>query len=246
MLTAFQNLFAPPRHMILLVVAAWLGLTLAEKRTEQHGITKDDLNNLVFFALLAFIIGGRISYVLQNLAAFTKGPLGIISANPDLFDPTGAVAAGAIAALIYGQRKKLNFWNTLDALTPFLAVLVIGSGLSHLASGTFFGLPTDIPWGIQLWNAQRHPTQIYETLASLLTFGLLWLSKPNPRPGVFFLYFAALTSLSQLIIQAFRADGATLSNGYHQGQIIAWVTLAVCFILLETRLSNKRVMKVTE
>ncbi|MCB0118679.1 MAG: prolipoprotein diacylglyceryl transferase, partial [Anaerolineales bacterium] len=93
MLETFQNLFAPPRHMILLVIAAWLGLTLAERRTEKFGVSKDDLNNVSFYSLIAFVIGGRISYVLQNISAFSKSPLGIISINPDLFDPIGAFAA---------------------------------------------------------------------------------------------------------------------------------------------------------
>jgi len=246
MIAAFQNLFAPPRHMILLVAAAWLGLTLAEKRTEQHGVSKDDLNNLTFFALLAFIIGGRIAYILQNLPAFTKSPLGIISINPDLFDPPGALVAGIIAALIYGQQKKILFWNALDSLATFFAVLAIGLGLSHLAAGTFFGQPTDLPWAIKLWNAQRHPTQIYETIASLLTLSLLWGSKPNPRPGVFFLYFASLASFSHLIIHAFRADGPILFNGFHLGQIIAWITLATSFVLLESRLSDQRLTSIVE
>ena len=98
MIEEFQNLFAPPRHMILLVVAAWLGLTLAERRTEHYSISKEDLNNITFYGLIAFVIGGRISYVLQNMSAFTKSPLGIISINPDLFDPFGAIAVAFIVA----------------------------------------------------------------------------------------------------------------------------------------------------
>ncbi|NOH02921.1 MAG: hypothetical protein HND47_13645 [Chloroflexi bacterium] len=239
MLALFQNLFAPPRHMILLVIAAWLGLTLAERRAERHGVSRDDLNNLTFYGLIAFVLGGRIAYVLQNLSAFAKSPLGIVSINPDLFDTTGAVFTAVIVAMVYGQRKRLLLWNTLDALTSFFAVIAVGLGLSHLAAGTAFGLPTDLPWGINLWNATRHPTQIYETLASLLTFGLLWSLKANPRPGVFFLLFTSLTALSHLFIQAFRADGARIFSGLHQGQVIAWVVLAASFVLLEARFAKR-------
>ena len=146
MLEIFQNLFSPPRHMILLVIAAWLGLSLAERRTDRYNISKDDLNNIAFYGLIAYVLGGRISYILQNVSAFAKSPLGIVSINPDLFDPLGALAVAAITALVYGQRKQLAFWNTLDALTPFFAVLAIGMGLSHLAAGTAFGKLTDLPW----------------------------------------------------------------------------------------------------
>jgi phosphatidylglycerol---prolipoprotein diacylglyceryl transferase len=236
MLTLFRNLFSPPRHMILLLLAAWIGLTLAEKRAERHGVGKDDINNLTYYGLIAFIVGGRLSFVLQNLPAFIKSPLGVIAINPDIFDPLGGIAVAVITAVIYGQRRGLKLWNTLDALTSFFAVLSIGIGLSHLAAGTAFGMETDAKWGINLWNATRHPTQVYETAASFLIFGLVWLQKQNPRPGLLFLAYAALTAAAQLVIQAFRGDSALILNGLRQGQVIAWVALAAVFILFEYRL----------
>lgn len=225
--------------MILLVIAAWLGLTLAEKRAEHHGITKDDLNNITFYGLIAFVVGGRITYALQNLPAFTKSPLGVFSINPELFDPLGGMLIAFITAVIYGQRKQIQFWNALDTLTPFFAIITIGLGLSHLAAGTAYGKPTDLPWAIDLWNESRHPTQIYAVLASLLTLFLLLRLKRIPRPGLLFLAFAALTAFWQLIILAFRGDATLISDGLRQGQIIAWVVLAISFAMIEARLAEK-------
>lgn len=246
MIEVFQNLFAPPRHMILLVIAAWLGLTLAERRTERYNISKEDINNITFYGLIAFVIGGRVSYVLQNMSAFAKSPLGIISINPNLFDPFGALVTTLIAIYAYSQRKHLDLWNILDSLSLFFAIIVIGLGLSHLAAGTAFGLPTDLPWGIDLWNATRHPTQIYDTLASTLILGLLWLFKPIPRSGVTFLIFASLTALSQLILQAFRANYNLIASGLRQEQVLAWLALLICFIFLENRLKPERKQAVPE
>jgi phosphatidylglycerol:prolipoprotein diacylglycerol transferase len=225
--------------MILLLLATWIGLSLAEKRTERYGVSKDNLNNITYYGLIAFVIGGRISFVLQNMPAFIKSPFGIISINPDIFDPPGALAAAIIVAFIYGQRCGLLFWNTLDALTPFFAILAIGIGLSHLAAGTAFGKETDAAWGINLWNAIRQPTQIYEALASLLIFGLVWFQKQKPCPGILFLTYAALTAASQLFIQAFRGDSTLIFNGLRQEQVIGWVALAITFILFEYRLREK-------
>jgi phosphatidylglycerol---prolipoprotein diacylglyceryl transferase len=239
MITLFRNLLSPPRHIILLLLATWIGLNLAERRAERHGISKDDLNNITYYGLIAFVIGGRLSFVLQNLPAFIKSPLGIISINPDIFDPLGALAVALIVTFVYGQRRKLLLWDTLDALTPYFAILATGIGLSHLAAGTAFGKETDLAWGINLWNATRHPTQIYETLASLLIFGLVWFQKQNPRSGILFLTYAALTAASTLFIQAFRGDSTLIFNGLHQGQVVAWVALAVIFILFEYQLKEK-------
>lgn len=221
--------------MILLVLAAWIGLNFAEKRAERHGISKENINNLIFYGLIAFIFGGRISFVLQNISAFAKSPLNILSINPDLFDMVGALAAATITILVFVQRNRISIWSVLDALTPLFAILGIGLGLGHLAAGTAFGLPADLPWAVELWNANRHPTQIYETLASALIFGLLWYKKHDPHPGILFLTYLAITSGVQVFLMGFRADQTLILSEIKQGQIISLAVLAASFILIEIR-----------
>lgn len=237
MLTLFRNLFSPPRDLILVVAAIWAGLFLAEKRSKRHGVNDDDLNNIVFFPLLGYVLGGRILFAVENLSAFTQNPRSLISLNLDLFDPFGGMVLALLVALVYGQRKKLPLWPTLDALTPFLAVFALGLGLAHLASGNAFGKEASLPWGVQLWGAMRHPSQIYEILAALLILGLLWFQKSDTRPGVHFLTFAALTSGARLFLEAFRGDSNLVPGGLRLAQIIAWVVLALSLYFLD-RLSR--------
>ncbi|MBI4761177.1 MAG: prolipoprotein diacylglyceryl transferase [Chloroflexota bacterium] len=234
MIEAFRSLFAPPRHFILLVAALWVGLTLAEKRSERHGVSKEQLNNLTFYSLIAYVIGGRLLFALSNFSAFSQSPLSVFSPNPDLFDPTGGLAAAILVGLIYGQRQKLQLWGTLDALTPIFAMLAIGLHLAHLAAGTAFGNPTTLPWSIDLWNAARHPTQIYELLASLLIFGWLWSQKAESPPGLLFLTFAALTAGARLFLEAFRGDSTLIFGGLRLAQITAWAALTVILFASES------------
>ena len=233
MLTLYRNLFSPPRDLILVMAALWLGLSLAEKRSARHRIKNDDLNNIVFYPLVSYILGGRILYALENLSAFMQNPRSLVSLNLDLFDPIGGLAVALIVALVYGQRKKLPFWSTLDALTPFFAVFAVGLGLAHLASGSAFGKETSLPWGMELWGATRHPSQIYEILASLLILGLLWSQRADLRPGVHFLTFAALTSAARLFLEAFRGDSTLILGGLRAAQVVAWVVLALSLFLME-------------
>ena len=227
MLTLFRSFFAPPRHLILLLAGLWLGLYLSEKRAEPRGYSKDALNNIVFYGVLGYIVGGRVLFALANLSAFTKSPLSIFSINIDLFDPVGASLLAILVALVYGQRQKLPLWSTLDTLTPLFAALAIGLSLSHLAAGTAFGSPTTLRWGMNLWNATRHPTQIYELVASLLVFGFIWFHKSDPPTGSHFLLFAALTAGARLFLEAFRGDSRLIFGGIRLAQVIAWVVLAI-------------------
>jgi phosphatidylglycerol:prolipoprotein diacylglycerol transferase len=234
MLTLFRSLFAPPRHLILLLAALWLGLTLSEKRIERHNISKDALNNIVYYSILGYIIGGRAVFALENISAFAQSPLSIFSVNIDLFDPVGALITALIVGFMYGHRQKLVLGSTLDALTPLFAMITIGLSLSHLAAETAFGSPTNVPWGIDSWNATRHPTQIYELSASLLVFGLIWFRKTVSAAGSDFLLFAALTASSRLFLEAFRGDSTLIFGGFRFAQVIAWLVLAAVLFVNET------------
>jgi phosphatidylglycerol---prolipoprotein diacylglyceryl transferase len=240
MITLFRSLFAPPRHLILLLAALWFGLSLAERRVERHGISKDALNNIVYYGVLGYVIGGRLLFVLANISAFIESPLSIVSVNPDLFDAVGALSTALLVGFVFGRRQNLPLWSTLDALTPLVATLAIGLSLSHLAAGTAFGSPTDLPWGMELWNATRHPSQIYELIASLLIFGLIWFRKTNSIPGSEFLLFTATTAVSHLFLEAFRGDSTLIFGGVRLAQLVAWLILALALFASESLRSVKQ------
>ena len=234
MINLFYDLFAPPRHLILLLVAMWMGLALSERRSARHGISKDVLNNIVFYSVIGYILGGRLLFAGSNLSAFTKSPLSLFSINIDLFDPLGALVVAVLVGFVYGYRQKLPLWGTLDALTPLFAIFAVGLSLSHLAAGTAFGSPTTLPWGMELWNAIRHPSPLYELLASLLTFSLLWFPKRDLRPGILFLTFTALTAGSRLFLEAFRGDSTLVFGEFRLAQIVAWIVLAAVLFASES------------
>ncbi len=239
MITIFRSLFAPPRHLILMLAALWLGLSLAEKRVHRHGLSPEVLNNIVYYSVLGYVLGGRLLFALANLSAFSESPLSVLSINPDLFDPTGALITGVLVGFIYGRRQNLPLWSTLDALTPLFAMLAIGMSLMHLAAGTAFGSPTNLPWGIDLWNATRHPSQIYALLTSLIIFALIWFRRVDAPSGSEFLLFTALTAASHLFLEAFRGDSTTILGGIRLEQVAAWLVLAFALFASESIRSVK-------
>ena len=208
-------------------------MALSEKRAARHSISKDTLSSLIFYSILGYVVGGRILFTLANLSAFRGNLLSIFSINIELFDPIGALVTALIVGFIHGQRQKLPVWSTLDALTPFFATLAIGLSLSHLAAGTSFGQPTSVPWGIELWNALRHPTQIYEFLAAVLIFGMIWIRKLDTPTGSDFLLFIALTAATRLFLEAFHGDSAVIFGGIRLVQVISWAVLAITLIASE-------------
>ena len=223
---------------LALLLGIWAGLWLAERHAHRHRIESTHLYNLALVALLSGLVGGRIFYILSYPTAFSASPRSIFSLNPGLFDMWGALLSGLLVALLYGNRKKLSFWPTLDALTPGLAMVAIALNLSTLASGNGFGAPTQLPWAIELWGAQRHPSQVYEALAALVILAIVLFMQRSDKiknPGLLFLVFLALSAGARLFLEAFRGDSVLLPNGWRVAQLSTWLLLAACLWLVQRR-----------
>ncbi len=230
----FRSVFATPRDLILIVAAGWVGLALADKRAKQTTMGEQAIDSLAFAMVLAFVIGGRLLYAAGHLSAFVGSPASIVSLNVGLFDIWGGLASAAIVAAVVMQRRHLPTWQTLDLLAPFLAALNIGLALSHVATGAAFGKETNVPWAIDLWGAQRHPTQVYELIAGLAILGVVWYyGAPRKLSGKTFLLWLALTAGARLVIEGFRGDSTLVFGGLRLAQIVAWVVLATALVGLE-------------
>jgi prolipoprotein diacylglyceryltransferase len=227
----YLNLFglALPVPAITILIGIWVGITLVERYTNDHRVKPTHIYNLVFYALIGGVIGGRLTYVFRFPSAFLENPSSIISPNPGLFDLFGGVAVGLITAEIYRQRQSMPFWATLDALTPGLAVFGIALPLAHLASGDAYGAPTSMPWGIELWGTIRHPTQIYEAVVAGVILWGVWPGRDKglSKPGAVFLQFISYSAMSRLFFEAFRGDSQVTVFNLRVVQIIAWVLLSL-------------------
>lgn len=221
---------------LILLIGLWLGLTLAEKQGFKRGFDPGKMYNLSFIVIVVGILGGRIAYVLQYPQAFLASPLSIISLNVTLFNLWGGIGAAIIAALWYGQKERFPLWSTLDVFTPAFAVLAVAIGLAHLASGSAYGSPSDLPWAIELWGTRRHPTQIYETILACFGFGFSYwlLKKKNQMNGSVFLMFVAFTAASRLFLEAFRGD-SQLIGSIRLAQLAAWVLMVASVLILRQR-----------
>lgn len=226
---------------LFLLVGLWIGLYLSEKAANKYNFDTGNLYTLAFLTLISTLIGARLIFVLEYPQAFIANPLSLISINTALFDWWGGAAVALIAAFWYMQREKLRFWLTLDILTPAFATLGIFFGLAHLASGSSYGIPSNLPWAINLWGKYRHPTQVYEFISAFIGSGLVFAILRSKKPvaeGITFLSFLIFTSFSKLFLETFRAE-SQLAGNIRITQLIAWVILAVSLWLFGKRLTSE-------
>lgn len=224
-----------PTAGLLLILGVWAGSALAEGQARRRGLPGDPFGLALTAALLAGVAGARLSYALAHLPAYAARPLDVLSLHLGAFDPWGGALAGALAFVVILRRRGLPLAPALDALAPGLALLGAFAGLAALASGTAFGAPTTLPWGIDLWEARRHPTQLY----SALGFAALTLALSRHRParaGQTAALGTAVAAATVLAVEGLRAD-STLIAGVRSVQPPA-LTLGLAALWLYGRLAR--------
>ena len=233
-------------HLLIILIGFVIASSVAEKSAYKFNIDANMLSNLILLILIAGILGARVGYILKYPSVFLENPLAIFSLNPVMLNGDSGYLFGFLVGFYYGQKHEMRFWQILDALTPFFAVMTIAISLSHLASGSHYGIPMKNGWGIQLYGELRYPTQIYELLFALLITSIIWPSKPRGKDsgnildlyGLTALTFALMVSVAQIIIATYRADMGSIIGVLRFSQVGWWLIMVFCLVLIHKKLQE--------
>ncbi len=216
---------------LILLAGVWIAVSLTDREAPRYSMKASTLSNMILMGLVVGILSARLWYAIRFFEIYLDNPLSVFSLNPTTLSLLEGALTGLAAASYYGYRKGLALWPTLDVLTPGLAAFGLAVGFAHLASGDAFGEVTTLPWAIELWGAQRHPTQIYEVLAAGFIFWLIWeIRRKTTVSGFLFLTVVALTALSRLVIEAFRGDSIIAYGSLRSAQLGSLVVLAIALV----------------
>ncbi|MDF1499744.1 MAG: prolipoprotein diacylglyceryl transferase [Anaerolineales bacterium] len=221
---------------LFLLAGVWVATWLIDRVAPRHNVSATKLNNMVFLGLIAGILGARIWYAVRYLDVYLQEPLSLFALNPSTIAPLEGILTAVIAAVIYGQRKSMPLWATLDALAIPFNSMAVAIGLANLSSGDAFGAVSDLPWAIELWGARRHPTQMYEIVLGALILLALWrLRKTRIPSGTTFFLWLSMASAARLFLEAFRGDSVIVLDVYRLGQIVSLLILILALIGLRLR-----------
>lgn len=213
---------------LALLLGVWIGSWLAEREAARLKVNPNDIYNLIFYGLIAGVVGARLAYALRYLSAFAANPWSLIALTPNTLWLEAGLLIGLATTVWYGRRRHLPLRPTLDALAPGLAAFMIFIAIAHLMSGDAYGAPTQLPWAIYLWDDYRHPSQIYEIIAALIIFIIVW-QRPMGQSGtgLNFLLLVALSAAAQIFLEAFRGDSVVWLVGLRATQVIGLMVLAL-------------------
>jgi prolipoprotein diacylglyceryl transferase len=231
------------------IVGGYLGAT---RYKAMHG-KSDDILDLVLIVLPAGIIGARLYHVLFTTPEIYFGSTGnfwsifyIWEGGLGIF---GGITLGFIAAFIFCRAKNINFALLLDSLAPGILVAQGIGRLGNWFNQELFGMPTDLPWGLEisprivsmtlcpgdvpcLQGTLFHPTFLYELIYNLLgAVALIYINNRfTLKLGQTFALYVAIYSFGRFWIEQLRIDFAHTYFGLRVHAIIALLAFLVALL----------------
>ncbi|CEG58930.1 prolipoprotein diacylglyceryl transferase [Legionella fallonii] len=211
-------------------VAAWL---LAYWRTKHYKLdwTTEQISDLIFYAALGVILGGRIGYMLfYNTQELFHQPWILFKIWEGGMSFHGGLIGVIIAVWLFSRRFGKKFWEVGDFVAPLVPLGLAAGRAGNFINGELWGRVTDVPWAMvysHVDNQPRHPSEIYEFgLEGVGLFILVWCYAAKPRAtgrvsAVFLMGYA----VCRLIAECFREPDPQLGyiafNWLTMGQLLS-------------------------
>jgi phosphatidylglycerol---prolipoprotein diacylglyceryl transferase len=219
-----------------LIVGLWVVFRLAR----QQGLDPDKMWNLGALAILSGIIGAKLLMILVDLNHYLHHLDELFSVNT-LLQSGGVFSGGLLLAIVvcwwYVRKEGIPFLRAADVFAPGIAIGHALGRIGCFAAGCCYGRQTTVPWAVTFTNplAQQlvgtplnvplHPTQLYEFVAEVANFALLyWLVKRKRFEGQVIGLYMFLYGIERYFIEFLRGDEGRgdVLNGMMSGtQLIA-------------------------
>ncbi len=169
------------------------------------------LDSVFWYATICLIVGARLGHCLfYEPQYYLSHPLEMLYIWKGGLASHGAAIGLLIGLWLFSRKNRLPYIWSLDRIGIVVAIGGAAIRLGNLMNSEIYGIPTSLPWGfVFVRNGETvpmHPTQLYEALAYLAIFFILWymyFKKDVARkmPGVMFGVFLILLFLSRFLIE---------------------------------------------
>jgi phosphatidylglycerol:prolipoprotein diacylglycerol transferase len=227
----------------LLFASAFLsGYIVFSRYLTTERINSEMLDQLLIYIAVGTVIGARLGHCFfYEPDYFLKNPLEIIKIWKGGLASHGAAIGILLSLWLYIRKHKLSFLWLIDRIVIVVALGGAFIRLGNLFNSEIYGLPTDLPFGIEfvrdrlydsntgelLPTVARHPTQLYEAISYLIIFSILltFYRKRHlvVRDGFIFGVFMILLFSARFFIEYVKNDQVAFEAGmqFNMGQLLS-------------------------
>ena len=204
-------------------------------------------DDLVFYAALGIILGGRIGYVLfYNLGQYLRHPIEIFKLWDGGMSFHGGVIGTSLGIFYFARKEKLAWLRIHDYVACCVPFGLFFGRLANFVNQELWGAPTHVAWAVRFvemtpygpaLGPPRHPSQLYEAfLEGFVLFAILafmfWKTRARYEPGKLVGAFVFFYGLFRFGIEFIREPdqqliGFTQATGLHMGQ---WLSLPMIIL----------------
>jgi phosphatidylglycerol:prolipoprotein diacylglycerol transferase len=222
-------------------------------------MAKRHADDLVFYATLGIILGGRIGYAIFYAPQLLTS-LSIFRLWDGGMSFHGGVIGTTIAIILMARRQKLNWLRIHDYVACCAPFGLFFGRIANFVNGELWGKPANVPWAIIFPrtgdDVARHPSQLYEAglegiVLGLVLWFLFWRTDARYQPGKLVGTFLLGYGLSRFFVEFFREPdeqflGTVFAQaGLHMGQLLTLPMIAGGIYLIATAKRRRQRVEAT-
>jgi phosphatidylglycerol:prolipoprotein diacylglycerol transferase len=214
-------------YIVGLLAAWYICRRMAERYSKT--ITPDHFDDMVGYAAIGVILGGRLGYILfYNFQSYLEDPIKIFYVWEGGMSFHGGFLGVGAAILIFSRVKKVSPFELTDMIVAVAPIGLLLGRTANFINGELYGRVTDFSWAFVFPTSgdglPRHASQLYEAGLEGLLLGVVLLSlycvksvreRYGTITGLFFLGYG----LSRFTVEFFREPDA------HLGFLFSFVTM---------------------
>ena len=196
-------------------------------------------DDLLFYAALGVILGGRLGYVLfYRPGYYLENPLEILKLWDGGMSFHGGVIGTSLAILYLARKEQLQWLRVHDYVACVVPIGLFTGRLANFVNAELWGAPTSVSWAVRfpemgplgqaILGPPRHPSQLYEAiLEGIVLFAILawmfWRTRARYQPGMLVGAFLLFYGLFRFAVEFVREPDSHLvefaqTTGLHMGQ----------------------------
>jgi phosphatidylglycerol:prolipoprotein diacylglycerol transferase len=211
-------------------------------------LDRSDIDDLLIYAAMGVILGGRLGYVLfYNAGFYLAHPAEIFTVWTGGMSFHGGLAGTALAIYVLARRRRISVLTLADVSAAAVPVGLFLGRIANFIKPELWGRPTDVSWAMVFPGAgpfPRHPSQLYEAgLEGFVLFLVLYIAVhlgALRRPGLVAGLFAVGYGIARITCEFFREPDPQLGflfGGATMGMLLSLplIAIGVALIVLACR-----------
>lgn len=221
--------------MYLFAFAQFIALGRLRIHCTPLAMTREKLDDLLFYGVLGVILGGRLGQVFfYEPHYYLAHPLEILAVWKGGMSFHGGFLGVLTATTAWAWKQRMNWLDLMDFIAPLVPLGLAAGRIGNFINGELWGRVADpsLPWAMIFPQSgdvlPRHPSQLYHVgLEGLALFLILWIYSRRPeRPrgavsGIFLIGYGSF----RFITEFFREPDHGIFGQSYSVSMGQWLSL---------------------